>query len=277
MAQARRDCYCVAGWTGSNCEFSKCGNSLPWLSLGSLFVQSDTQLRLYSANYLKNDYRSVSQYVRSLLSIQVDLNGDGVVTYAELLSALTYRSIKNIPLGLPVWRTSAQPGSQPYADAITLDDLFGQMMDNYNSGFHSFDGSGNSLVDKMISTYPDPSWPVSQCKRSDMTYNKKPSVHTVWKISSVSSITRVCGYINGNLSTSFGGTVALSGSQPFFNDNNTALAASQNFKRIYCLSVEYCNSGAANINHSCPLGDSDKRTSFECSVGLFYVSKVTNG
>ena len=50
---AQANCYCDVGYTGSNCEFSRCTSLLPGSSLGSMLAQSDLNLRQYSLNFNK--------------------------------------------------------------------------------------------------------------------------------------------------------------------------------------------------------------------------------
>ena len=279
--KSQDDCRCSTGWSGSNCEFDDCDKVLQALSLGSLFVQSDSKLQQYTTVQSKSTQSqyfvpdsvviSVKQYLRSLLATQVDLNGDGNVTALEMRSALTYRSIQNIPDNLQLWRTIAQQNSVSYKDKITLNELQSQMMANFMKPPFTFDGSDSPLVTSMTSTYPDPIWPDATCRSNDMTYISSPKVRTEWSMPSITSVTRVCGYINGILSPAFTTTDVLSGKQTFFDDINTVAAAKLNFKRIYCVSIDYCVTGVVKSDRTCPLGVA-KVTSYECSIGLFYVS-----
>ena len=264
-ATLQSQCHCDVGWTGTNCEYNKCSTTLSGASLGSLLVQSDAQLTVYSQtfNTSTEQIKNAKAYLGTLLSVTVDLNGDGNITTAEMLSALSYRSISLLPQ-LKLWCRTTIPGGYCYADRnpnmVEVTDMYNDMVNNFlTSAAHTFDGSGNPLVSTMLSTYPSASWSDSQCQATNMKYTSTPSVTTNWAISSLSQVSRVCGYVNGDLSSLFTTTDILSGKQTQFIDSSPPTAT--NFKRIYCVSVDYT------------IG-SVKSTSFECSVGLFYVSII---
>ena len=225
---------------------------------------------------------NAKRYLGSLLKVQVDSNGDGNITRTEMVNALKYRSIVNLPTALKLWCRTPVWGGYCYGDAdpnmIAVSDMYKDMMKNfYSSIYHTFDGSGNPLVSSMTSTYPSPSWPASQCQQYNMKFTTTPLVSTNWLMSSITSVYRVCGYVNGGLSSAFSTSVttdALSGKTTSFTDTNAPAAIVANFKRVYCVSVDYaagCSDGSALNGKKCATGTVVKATSFECSVGLFYV------
>ena len=102
-------CSCSPGWSGSNCEISRCADALPFLSLGGLLLQSDSQAKLFPPlfNTTVDQYASAKYYITNLISVEVDTNGDGNVTVAEMTAALAYRSINSIPTSIRLWCRSA--------------------------------------------------------------------------------------------------------------------------------------------------------------------------
>ena len=101
-------CTCQQGYTGSNCEFSVCSNTLPGASLGSVLFQADSKLRQYSANASAYFLINVEAYLLNLLHVGVDVNGDGNITTAEMLTALSNRLIYTPGMTqLPLWCRSA--------------------------------------------------------------------------------------------------------------------------------------------------------------------------
>ena len=280
-AKAYGECRCDVGWTGSNCEYNQCDSGLLGGSLGSLLVQSDFKLTQYTNtfNNTNTQLTNAKLYLNSLLKVQVDLNGDGNITRTEMLSALKYRSIVNVPIALKLWCRTPFSNSYCYADVdpntIAVSDMYKDMEKNFlYSTYHTFDGSGNPLVSSMTSTYPSPSWTAAQCQLTNMQYTTTPQVVTDWTFSSITSIFRVCGYINGGLSTAFSSTDALSGKNPTFKDTNAPVSIVANFKRVYCVSLDYatgCSDNSFLNGKTCATGTVVKATSFECSVGLFYV------
>lgn len=139
----------MAGYTGSNCEFSRCSDLLPGASLGSIFLQADTKLRQFSSNASAYSTVNVQAYLYNLLHVGVDVNGDGNITTIEMLTALSNRLVYSTGMiELPLWCRSAQVGAYCYdhygGDLVPVSDLFGDALLNFNiSG--TFDGSGKSF------------------------------------------------------------------------------------------------------------------------------------
>lgn len=143
-------CTCQQGYTGSNCEFSVCSNTLPGASLGSVLFQADSKLRQYSANASAYFLINVEAYLLNLLHVGVDVNGDGNITTAEMLTALSNRLIYTPGMTqLPLWCRSAVVGSYCYDDfggnVVEVHSIYSDAMNNYNlTG--TFDGSGEFSI-----------------------------------------------------------------------------------------------------------------------------------
>ena len=217
------------------------------------------------------------RFTKNLLSVQVDLNGDGNITTLEMLQALSYRSISSIPT-IQLWCETAVRGSVCYDPVdpgyIETSVIFDDMVNNFlTSSQHTFDGSGNTLVASMASTFPNASWPDSQCQQSNLIFHSNTQVLTNWALLNTFPVLRVCGYVNANLSAAFTTTNILSGSQTYYTDNY--VGARQNYKRIYCIAVDYltgCTGGGTLSGTTCSLGTPVRASAYSCSIGLFYVS-----
>ena len=245
-----------------------------------MLVQSDLNLRQYSMNFNKTSTQiaSAKTYLRVLLTAQIDINGDGNITTTEMLQALSYRSISSIP-AVSLWCQSTASGSNCYTTTPTYVGtavMYNDMVNNFiNSAQHTFDGSGNLLVASMASTFPNTTWPDTQCQQNNLLYNSNAQVMTTWTLATTYPVSRVCGYVNANLSSAFTTTNILSGTQTFFSD--VYVGSRQNYKRIYCISVEYitgCTNGGSLSGKTCSTGSPVTVSSYSCSVGLFYVSTI---
>ena len=136
---------CQIGFTGSNCEFSKCASLLPGASLGSMLFQADAKLRQFSANASAYALIDVEAYLYNLLRVGVDVNGDGIITVTEMLTALSNRLIYSPGMTqLPLWCSSAEFLADCYAAAdgvVEVGSIFSDAVLNFNST-GTFDGSG---------------------------------------------------------------------------------------------------------------------------------------
>jgi hypothetical protein len=123
---------------------------------------------------------------------------------------------------------------------------------------HKFDGSGLEIVANLSSTFPSPSWTEEKCRRYDTSGDGiSQKVQTNWNFTNRNGLQKVCGYVNGLLSSDFTTTKILTGQQTNFVDK-TALSPTHLFKRVYCVFMYHLINGFSS-------------TGFECSVGLFYV------
>ena len=304
-------CVCEVGWSGTNCEVEACSNTLPGISLGSLLFNADPTLRAFSSQFNPSSDRtaSVQYYLLNLLKVNIDINGDGLISQTEMLDMLRYKSIFNANMSsFPIWCRTATRGSYCYADeygggAVGVLEIYTDAMNNYFSSLkHTFDGSGNILVQNMTSSYPDPTWTSNQCTANDYALTPSATVTTQWTLVNHYSLTRACGYVNGVLSQEFTTDAFLRGYQTDFTDNSTVTDTNL-FKRVYCVSIDYITGCLNNTEFiggkcysSCPRGwktsgtlcvnrhlNQSRPTSesywlsstFECSVGLFYVSEIT--
>ena len=212
-------CACQKGYTGTNCEFSVCPDTLPGGSFGSVFFQADTKLRQFTTS--ASETVTIEAYLNNLIRVGVDVNGDGVITTAELLTALGNRLIYSDGMTqLPLWCITAKVWSYCYEGVVEVQNLFDQAMANYIATGY-FDGSGTKIdlgcagVTSMIATYPVPSWSVNTCRTSDHSINPSATISVEWILRASPPVKRVCGYVNGYLDNEFSTTPILTGTQTF--------------------------------------------------------------
>lgn len=262
-------CTCTGDYVGSDCEVLPCAPVMKGISLSALVFLADPQLRRYSATYniTSEQPKDALSYLKNLVKVQIDVNGDGVITREEVIDNLLVRSVRsaNLSVALPLWCENAQTNSScVWAEILTLD-LINEAYANFvNSPEHTFDGSGALAVSNMMSTYPTPDWSDSECASYDsfQTPNDYNRVTTTWAMNSSSEpypLLQVCGYVNGLASTEFTTTELLSGLATRFQDF-VPVSPDFGFKRVYCLQLQYSS------------GEGETFTRFECSVGLFFVS-----
>ena len=266
-------CVCIAGYTGDNCEFKDCNKLLGGLSMGAMLFMSDRTLRQYSLKFNASNFdqiKAAKHVVLTLLKTSVDINGDGNVTISEMQKALKYRSVWSDDMShLPLWCSSASSplSANCYKDenrnpstVIETNRIYADAVFNYlDSSKHTFDGSGIPFMKSLLSSYPTASWNEDKCKSYNPTWDPTnyKRVDTTWDwTSNRPTITQVCGYSNGAFVPAFVTSGMLTGVETKFTDN-VPVSPSNMFKRVYCISVVYA-----------------AKTSFECSVGLFYVSSV---
>jgi hypothetical protein len=263
-------CACTGDWVGSDCEVRPCKSVLDGISLIALVFQADVQIRRYTAtfNSTKEQPKDALKYLKDLVKVQIDVNGDGVMTRDEVLNALFYRSVRsaNISMSLPLW--CRNDGSDCVWEDLLTADLIDQAYDNFmRSVEHTFDGSGVFAVSNMLSTYPNADWSDADCINHDsfQTPVDYDRVTTTWEMDFTEQYTlrQVCGYVNGLASAEFTTTELLSGLATSFLDG-VPVSTDYGFKRVYCLSVQYCK------NDKCVSGETIEQ--YECSVGLFFVS-----
>eukprot|EP01038_Epipyxis_sp_PR26KG_P005295 gene5295-7357_t len=249
---------CVNGKTGNLCQSAKCPSILPGLSLGSLLLNSDEQLRTFSHSFLSISPKSfvsamskANDYLHSLM-VSVDSNGDGFITQEEMLFKLSTLSIYTVGMeSLYTW--CASPGID-CKKSLSIEVIKLQAMTNFiNSPKHYFDGSGILGISNMTSTYPQEQWKSEFCSK-----HLQSSVVTTWSISSAigPESGQYCGYNNGLLNKDFNTDGLLNGTVTSFTDS-LPISSTNSFKRIYCL---YVFSSSLNSLES----------GYECSVGLIY-------
>ena len=265
---SKSQCLCATGYTGNNCEIQGCKNVLLGGSLVSILFTADQQLRQYTASYASmsvDQLISAKNYLTNLLSVLVDVNGDGAIARNEMTTALRFRSIQSPNMSsLNLWckKASADDCYYKTPNLIPVSNIIQDAWTNFNknNSKHTFDGSGISFVNSMSSTFPNASWSDDQCKVYDSVQNPLTYQHvkTAWQLTTTHpSISRVCGYSNGILNGNFKTTSILNGTQTNFVDISM-VTASNLYKRVYCISIDY---------------NAFQATAYECSVGLFYVSE----
>ena len=252
-------CPAVAFYTPSGSSACHCNPIQTNINLCSILFQSDITLNSYTASYTnETDVYGVSQYLLSILKIEVDINGDGIISRTEITAALGYRSIQSSALAsIPVWINAN------YTDSVPVTDLFNDAITFFTtSPKHTFDGSGASDLHSITSTYPNTNWKSDLCFQYDSFLNSNYSrVNVSWQYSQPYSnivaggLAQVCGYVNGRLINDFDVSYNLNdGYQTNLLDNGADSDLS--FKRVYCLVILH----------------NDFTTQYQCSLGLFYVS-----
>jgi hypothetical protein len=232
-------------------------------SLGTLLFYADSTLNQASKDITAGviDMAALETYLYHLLSVDIDVTGDGTITFQEMIYYLDSRSIYTAGIeNLPLWCSS--PSSCHYS-GYPVTSLFDEALAFFETSLkHKFDGSGSELIVDLSSTFPDPSWNDSTCRRYDSSYPGYSYVETSWKFNKLSGYTiqKVCGYVNGLLNSEFTTTSLLKGEQTNFVDSSP-LQLSNSFKRVYCVLVFYT---VDNVN----------KKSYECSVGLLYVRSL---
>lgn len=282
----KQQCYCEKGYTMSSlCTVKECGKAfdIPSLSLGSLLLNSDMQLRIFTASLgniaelpsplvtlnQHDQLNSAYDYLYKLISVGLDINGDGNITRAEIESALNVRSVSVANASFfPVWCIRPVAGSLCYQLEVEVKQMYNDALSNFkNSSKHYFDGSGVPVIVDLESSYPTPAWSVATCKSFDQSISPddyKP-VNTSWTFQSRYdlSVESFCAY---DIST---GEVKLSSDSPhngyentsaFFLDHSRVYEINS-YKRIYCIKVIYLQKSSNIIS-----------TGVECTVGLLFVS-----
>jgi hypothetical protein len=83
-------------------------------------------------------------YLFNLLRVDVDVNGDGTITRAEVMTALSNRLVYSSGMtNLKLWCRFASVSADCFTDSVQLNDIYADAMLNFNST-QTFDGSGKS-------------------------------------------------------------------------------------------------------------------------------------
>jgi len=247
----RSTCRCAQDWSGTLCEIPSCPAYLPLVSLGSLLFNSDRTL----LEAPKLDILNTLRYLFNLLSVSIDVNGDGIISTDEMLNYLQSRSIYSTSMeSFPLWYGPDGTSHSIYDVA----DMYNEAKSLYQkSPKYKFDGSGLTFISNLTSTFPKPSWNDSMCETYDVSRPNHKFVRTSWNFIKGYAIKKVCGYINGFRSNQFQTTKILEGNQTYFTDTSL-LSETDSYKRVYCVFVYFLYNGIS-------------QQGFECSVGLFYV------
>jgi hypothetical protein len=262
---SNKTCRCGEGYVGDSCDIPVCLNNTRSVggSLGTLLFYGDSTLNQASKDMTSGliDIAALEAYLFHLLSVNIDVAGDGTITFQEMLNYLDSRSIYTQGIeNLPLWCSA--PSSCQYSEYPVVT-LFEEALNLFmTSPKHKFDGSGSELVVDLASTFPTPLWNDSICRRYDSSYRGYAHVETSWKFTQISgyTIVQVCGYVNGQLNSEFTTTRLLKGEQTSFVDNSP-IQPTNSFKRVYCVLVFY------KVDYVI-------KKAYECSVGLLYVSSL---
>ena len=93
-------CRCAAGFSGDQCDIPSCGGLLTsgvlgyGASLGSLLFNSDPTLSQASISFASSDFdtSTVRTYLLNLLTVDLNINGDGQLSTTEMITYLESRS-----------------------------------------------------------------------------------------------------------------------------------------------------------------------------------------
>lgn len=268
----KQQCHCVPGYSrSSNCATNECGTNvdIPGMSLGSLLMNSDIQLRTYSATIGTFAGKPTTQdqfdrlnaaygYLYNLLAIDVDVNGDSNITRSEMTDALRFRevSIANSD-SIPVWCKIATTGNCLNKDVVQVKDIYSDALNNFKDSLkHTFDGSGVDVLSQFTATYPSSSWSKDTCQLFDQSLPPYKPLSVNWTLSQPqsTSILLVCAYDMSTGSPIFSKDQFTYPAQESFTDLSP-ISTISSFKRMYCVRVV-----------------TDQSESVECIPGLTYVS-----
>jgi len=259
-------------------------------SLGSMFLQADSQLKSLSLDHnssltVDEQLHYAETYLSSLLNGFVDLNGDEIITAGEMVDALVWRSV-TIPVTtaaapIPVWCTTAETTTRPnthcYYDEVDVEVILKDSLFNFQfSPSREFDGSGlRDVLLSMTSTGPDVSLSDSECA----FWGAKKEVQTMWTTQARNRtadqwffLRRVCIYTNNAIRKIYNG-------MDVFDIGNTV--ATRSFvdteslignRRVHCIRMEYC---LGNEGEVCATGQDGLAIlygGYQCSTGVIFVS-----
>ncbi len=111
-----------------------------------MLFQADAKLRQFTSNATAYATIDVEAYLYNLLHVSVDVNGDGNITIAEMLTSLRNRLIFSPGMTqLPLWCSSAHLGAYCYSELggnlVEVGSMFRDALSNFNTT-GTFDGSG---------------------------------------------------------------------------------------------------------------------------------------
>ena len=262
-------CSCAPGFMGSNCEVKDCAHLLPLGSSVSILFNAitgfDTLSSLLSSSPLNQDYiNDGKRYLSSFLTNQVDINGDNIIEKSEVLNALFFRSVTANGLqNMTVWNCGHYVDGCN-ANMINRTRLYNEALHCFlHSSKHKFDCSGVSMISSLNSSFPN-SNNLSICESYDQSWRPVTYTHPLTKwtytpsaVSQIGANGKVCVYSNGiNIqgypfnTDSIARGIVSNFTDPNSNPNVTS------YRRVYCIAVL--------LNYG--------NYSYECSVGLFYVS-----
>lgn len=273
-------CNCAAGFTGWVCDEQSCPARIPGFSLGSMLITADSTLSQYARSFdsMSSDERNIaSAFFRRMLTVEIDINGDGSISRREMLDALRYRTISVDGVlasddSFNLWCSHGRANEGTcYATSVSVKVMADDGVRNFfESAKHRFDGSGEPLLSAVSATYPNPSMSEKMCKDYDAEISRLEnspvaSMTAEWTLSPAGVAQggnlRLCGYDTGLLHPRFDTRLADFTTRLIRGSDKT-LEISTPFwsvpkKSIYCVFV---NSASAT---------------YECTTGLFYVSVLS--
>ena len=250
-----------------------CREYLPGSSLVAILFNTEATFIQLSKSLFSDprnqDYiNNGKAFLETFLKIEVDFNGDNIITTQEVVDALQFRSVEatGLATNFDVWICKTSENCAGHA--VSIDIVTQEALSCFQySKKHLFDCSGVSIITNMQSAFPkfDDN---ALCKLSGQswypeTYHKPI---TNWTFTPPSTPTgqanigkfgRVCVYSNGYRiqGPPFNTEEISTGIVSTFQDPNRDKNVTS-FRRIYCVHV--------TLN--------DGSSSYECTQGLFHVS-----
>ena len=170
-------------YVGDLCDIPMCVDFQPYVSLGTLLFNSDSiLLQVY-----KSDISNTLRHLYNLLSVTIDVNGDGIIAKEEMLRYLKSRSISSTGMEkFPLWFA---PDKTEF-DIYPVEDLYKEAQSLYwMSPKKKFDASGLTYISNLTSTFPNPLWDDLKCDAYDVSRPSHKDVVTSWNFTERSGIT----------------------------------------------------------------------------------------
>ena len=251
--------YTPIGSTGCACPSDMQNSS----SLFSILIQSDLTLRSFTQNYNTTSPYDVELYIKQMLNVELDENGDGDISRDEVIQAMKYRSLQSTVIAqssaIPLWKIGSVPDD---GNSVRVSVVYDTMLANYYGTMKSFDGSGSDVVASITTDYPNSSWTSDHCNQYDAYNNPNnySAVQVNWgyyqsldSLRSNYGLLQVCAYVNGQRVQQYSkGSQDLSITNFMGDKESNDLS----YKRVYCIVLSY----------------KSRSLQYVCTVGLYYVS-----
>ena len=281
---AIEECSCVPGFSGADCDIVECETSLPFISLGLIFIEASYPEALREIGDKSTRLQSVWStyfYVKTIL-LSADVNGDDRLSKEELLDGLDSVHVKvSSNSSGSVW---ANPTSENRGnwydwnivwDTADISSILEEAVDIFveTGTFYGYVNSSNTnepSIQGMLATYPNSAWSEEKCENG-----LDNGATLTWDITERSNpLFMQCAYVNGILlpSSTFSDalvsgdacTAANESKSCVFEDPDSIIQ--NNRKRLYCVLSKFCAVGGnctdSNVDPSL--------TRMMCKTGLLY-------